>query len=735
MQVNSPTSGDTLERSTSYLLLAALAISVGITLPRFGPGIPMSVDTTSHLYKILFLDNWLEQGILPFWSPDWYGGSPALLLYPPLGYYLVVGVAILGVDPLLAYKIVDAAFYGIAPIMVYFLGKEIGFTKGESALGALLFSVVPEVIENYLFFDRFPTVISIPIFCSFLITFHRALLGQKRLTNIVVSILMMSALILTHHLSALIAGMVAVIMILLSVGRVGFKIPVFTSIIVGVGTFAVASFWLVPFLLSINLFSANQFFNRNVVFPFLRFVYFGFDVTSYLLGIAQFVLAAIAVHSILRRTLAKGTPLSVAVFFATLLSGMALYQVGEVAHLSAVNSLGQWIVVLSFVVFLGQFLVLRHARDAVSQRNGGFLALFWFTAFLWIGLGYHALPILWFSYLSEMWIKTMDVYRIWLYLALPMSVLAARGLLRSFTRLWNRTRFLGWILVVLSVTSITIGVALKTNYAFSANVNNVLPYSTANAEIPSRVIDYFRNDPSPGRILGIYVPFWIYVLPNYVDKPIVDGWYPQTKLVTYLVGINDYRLDDLETAPNRTARIGTWRTLIAQAEPLGITWIMIGNRTLANALMMMKSDFTEELSVPYAIPSGTIELIIYKAKRIPSFILTDPPTTDLPTVSRTNPDRIVLKFSPITQATTVLVKEAYFPTWKAVADGESIAVKRDSTSGYILLNVPAGTHQVTLYQERESWQWYLVSLISLAACLAAVFLMIVRNSRQSKGHV
>ena len=179
------------DRRGDFVLSIAVAISVAITLPRFASGIPMSIDTTSHLYRVLFLSKWLSQGVFPFWSPDWYAGSPTLLLYPPLGYFIAVGLSLTGLNPLISYKTIDALFYCAAPIALYVLAKEFGFAKGESALAAVMYSLVPEVVDNYLFYDRFPTVVAIPIFCGFMVAFHRSLLRSRRSFELLASILLM----------------------------------------------------------------------------------------------------------------------------------------------------------------------------------------------------------------------------------------------------------------------------------------------------------------------------------------------------------------------------------------------------------------------------------------------------------------------------------------------------------------------------------------------------------------
>ncbi len=700
-------------------------ISAAITIPRFLPGIPLSVDTTSHLYKILFLQYWWKQGITPFWSTDWYAGSPALLLYPPLSYYITAGLAVLGLDPLLAYKLVDALFYSLTPLAVYFLAKELGFNKGESALGALLFSLFPEVIENYIFFDRFPTVLAIPLSCIFFITFHRALAQKDSKTNILFSTLAMSALLLTHHLSALIAGLVALLMVLLASAKDGPSRPLLKLGLVAGGTLGITSFWLVPFITSFGLFSSNQFFNRNVTFPFLRFTYFGYDVSSYLLGIVQFVLAAVAVQSIIGRNFAKRIPVSPAVFFTSLLAGMAVFQAGEILTFGTIEVLGEIIVAASFVIFLGQFIIIQYARRVISRKNGVIFAVFWFILFLWLGLGYYALPVLQLPLIDTIWTKTMDVYRIWLYLALPMSALTARGILRSVSKIFARRPVLVIMFVSLAIISITVSVAMKINYDLNNTVNGVLPYSTSNAEIPPEVINYFRNDASQGRILGINVPFWIYVLPSYVNKTIIDGWYPQTILVKQLAAFNDYRLDDLETAPNQTARLSEWQKLVSYSELLDVTWIMIGdNGTLAGELMQ-STNFTEQLIVPY----GNINLVVYKSTTVPSFIETNSSNVNLTSVTSPNPDEIIMNFQPTPGTSTIIVKEAYFPTWVGTANGSPLVVGRDSVTGYILLTIPPDTTQVTLYQRTSGNQWSIASLTSFTVCLALTVAILIRKRK------
>ena len=706
-----------------YLLATAIVLAIIVTVPRLAPGVPVGIDTTSHLYKILFLEYWWKQGVNPFWSADWYAGSPALLLYPPLSYYITAAIALLGVNPLVAYKLVDAVSYWIAPLTVFLLAKELGFGKGESALGALMYSVFPEVIENYLFFDRFPTTLAIPIACAFLIFFHRSLTTSKVALNLLLSIFSMSALLLTHHLSALIVGIGTVLMVILASARYGVVKPLLKLAAAAVGTFGIAAFWLMPLLQSYSLFAADAFYNRNVVFPFLRFSYFSFDVVAYLLGIAQFILAAVAVQSIVSRNFRARIPFGAATFFAPLLAGMAIFQAGEILSWMFLNYVGELIVALSFTLFFVQFILIRSARGVLSRRDGSIFAVFWFLLFLWLGLGYFAIPILQLPIINAIWTKTMDVYRLWLYLALPMSVLAARGFLRAAGRLINWRPVSVILLLALTITPITIGVAVKVNYDLNNPINGVLPYSTANTQIPLALINYFRNDQSQGRILGINVPLWVYLLPMYVGKPIIDGWYPQTKLVVPLVRINDYRLDDLETAATPAVRFEEWESLISNAALLDITWVVIGDNGTLAAALMRGSGFAQQLTIPY----GSVELVVYKSIQPQSFIDGDANVTS---ISSPNPDVIDISIHPILAPTAILVKEAYFPTWRATVNGAPLRVGDDIATGYILLVLPAGSQVIMLYQQPDETIWTVVSLITLIAAIAATLVVVVRSKRE-----
>ncbi|KON26462.1 hypothetical protein AC481_07130, partial [miscellaneous Crenarchaeota group archaeon SMTZ-80] len=111
-----------LDETENRILLLVFFINLIIISPRFIDGLPLGIDSTSHLCKILFMyKSFYNFGHIPNWNPDWYCGTPFLLLYPPLSYFMVFFLSLITQNPILSYKIIDAFFYLIASFSLYFL--------------------------------------------------------------------------------------------------------------------------------------------------------------------------------------------------------------------------------------------------------------------------------------------------------------------------------------------------------------------------------------------------------------------------------------------------------------------------------------------------------------------------------------------------------------------------------------------------------------------------------------
>jgi hypothetical protein len=156
---------------------------------------------------------------------------------------------------------------------------------------------------------------------------------------------------------------------------------------------------------------------------------------------------------------------------------------------------------------------------------------------------------------------------------------------------------------------------------------------------------------------------------------------------------------------------------------------MIGdNGTLANSLMT-GTGFTKELIVPY----DGVQLVVYKSMQPGSLVDGD---VNVTSTSSPNPDQINVNIVPPTTTTAIIVKEAYFPTWRATANGAPLVVEVDKTTGYILLILPAGTETVTLYQYADQAIWSLISSISLVTLIVLTALIYLRGrkTRQPQPH-
>jgi uncharacterized membrane protein YfhO len=130
------------------------------------------------------------------------------------------------------------------------------------------------------------------------------------------------------------------------------------------------------------------------------------------------------------------------------------------------------------------------------------------------------------------------------------------------------------------------------------------------------------------------------------------------------------------------------------------------------------------------IPYQSVELVIFKARNVPEFVHAD--STTVQTVSQPTPDKVIVELSPSRETSTILIKQAYFPTWAAEADGKSLVVQREPSSGYMQVIIPPNTAEVTLYQISQPNAWNIVSGVSLAVILAlgAVALLRQRPSKR-----
>lgn len=397
------------------ILIAIIFFDLSVVYSRFIGDLPVGVDSSSHLFKVLYLSKtYTSYGYIPSWCSDWYGGTPFLRFYPPLAYLLTFFFTFLKIEPVIAYKIVEAFFYILAPISVYFLSHELGFKKSESIFAGVFFSLTPIVIENFTFYDRFTTIISVPFLCLFLISFRKAL-RLKKFSPLLVSSFLLSIIILIHHLTAY--YLVIVILLVAAVyylktrdAKNIFKRTVFIVIF----SILLTAFWIFPFLSSVFTVN-NPFYNESVFDNFIALRAFKSIILS--LGLLQLVFAVleITLHMYPFMWEIKNLKKLFRLFFppiSIIVGAIVNHWAGEA---------GQFLVILGFVAFFGSFLG-RMKKRAVEEAEF-IICVLWFLVFLWLGLGYNALLIRILPFF-----KNLDTLRFLFYSAIPLSVLAGKFL-------------------------------------------------------------------------------------------------------------------------------------------------------------------------------------------------------------------------------------------------------------------------------------------------------------------
>jgi hypothetical protein len=689
-------------------LISLVALNLLISIPRLLPGVPMAVDSTSHLYKILFMyDNLITHSYIPNWSPEWYGGIYLFKYYPPLGYQIALTTAFTGIGAVGAYKIVEVIFYIAAPITVYFLSRELSWNKFESLLAAFLFSLNPSIIENLLFYDRYPNIITLPLLCLLLIAIARTS-KRKGYRNIFFPSILLASLTLIHHLSAAYSILILLILFTANIRHQTKRSGLIIATTIGAGML-ISMFWVGPFASSISQLTENPFYNRNVIdTAYMKLTYFTTNMVTYSFGVIHFILAMMALYFYVRK---KKLPLALTGFFyGSLIVGLGIFETSLTKAVVPLQTISQIIVALGFLSIL--YVILKLKIDTGTR----FTAL-WFIVFLWLSLGGFAVPFSTIKAIPYIEVKpiqtlwmSLDVQRFWLFMAVPISMLAAKSLTPIIKKLKKKINAKNIICVVF-ISIIVAGAGIKAYYSLTQPINEYMPrtYTSANTNVPQPIIDYFKSENRSGRLLCIKCPFWIYILPRYVNKQLIDGWYPQGKILPRILDVNDYRLNDLEATENQQ-RIPEWKGLIEDAEKLAVNWIMIGDKNQSfQQILMEGSNFQEDAVIKHS--QG--EITIYKSTSPYPMIETIPPSNV--SMKHLTPDLIQIQLSQPENVDFVKVKEAYSPCWTAGHADQELTVSKGN-EGYIVIEIRPGVKEFYLYQRQEGFTAYdSISVITLIA--------------------
>jgi len=298
------------------------------------------------------------------------------------------------------------------------------------------------------------------------------------------------------------------------------------------------------------------------------------------------------------------------------------------------------------------------------------------------------------------------VLRFKFYLSIPQSILAGNLIYRlvthrtpgkSFiqkTRLRGNTRSLLLLILLISALAACFDIARDMTY-------------TGNTSIPSELISFFNANSELGRVLPIKCPEWIYVLPYYTDQPLIDGWYPQEKLLQSLLEINDYKINDLYSTlqeGGEAEQDRVWLNLINNASDLGISWVIIGDDDKRH--LMTGTNFTF---------SADIEgIFIYKAVDAVSFLEVSPRSAVGEIgFTQLSPDHLTLNVEDVRENVNIVVKVADFPGWTLRVD--DVPLEHSQTEiGFITFSLPPrSSYRVNLTYERQGLSYLGISLAGI----------------------
>ncbi|MEX0925114.1 MAG: 6-pyruvoyl-tetrahydropterin synthase-related protein [Dehalococcoidia bacterium] len=243
-------------RPANKYLLAALAITAGtflmyqdIVLPRDASlAYPWSSDAWGHLIKAVYLREEIGQGNwYPDLFPSWYSGQQMLRYFPPLPYYMLVGLYEVTGSIWTAgniYLFLGALGGGLSLLL---FGSRIGI--GWATAAGLLYVAFPDNIRVAFAEGNLPRVMAtalLPVALYFLLNM---LQRDGRTRDFIGLVVIISLIVLSHAMMAAIfllgLGMFAVSYWL--VAHTPFRVAGVSVLALGAGL-AVSGWWMLPSL-------------------------------------------------------------------------------------------------------------------------------------------------------------------------------------------------------------------------------------------------------------------------------------------------------------------------------------------------------------------------------------------------------------------------------------------------------------------------------------------------------
>jgi hypothetical protein len=571
------------------------------------------------------------------------------------------------------------------PFATYWLAREVGLDREFSVLASFMVAFSSALNRMIFPWGQYPTVVAIFLLLigmRALVRFERG--ANKRMPWIEVY-LITAVLILIHHETAyfwiLLCTLVAVIGLVRRRSSMG-RLNLLVALILGVGT---AAFWLADLVKFLQIGISSSLAGGPATAPGTFFLldkpddFFSFLIAG--IGLAQFYGAI----SVLGRAVI--TPRLSKFRVAWIIPAVVLL---VYAWLTA----PLWGIIASLFVFSTYLLLERIPTTGLTSTEGWLLLLAFVVGML---LMESRGPIL--NEVVPLG-KILALDRFGEYALMIASILFA-GLLQEIRHNFPRLRL---------PTSRFLGSAFLLGMLLSSTVVSISMTTSAVEKVelespPSQLVSYFADQPpqlKSYRILGLDTPNWLYALPDVVGIPILDGWYPTSRLPRIL---NVFRVQTINHPFGDEHKDDVWHYYLQQADALGVLWVITtpGNGT---RIVSETGGFQLVLNIT--------KFIVWKALFSPTMVFSNQGVQvdfSQPTSNRIE----LLVRSDRDQTVSVDVKVTYFPYWHAYQDKREVPLSSNDL-GFIRIdrvNAKEGTARVELRYEPDNWLGWVISLLSV----------------------
>ncbi|KYH38668.1 MAG: hypothetical protein AYL30_003560 [Candidatus Hecatellales archaeon B24] len=273
----------------------------------------------------------------------------------------------------------------------------------------------------------------------------------------------------------------------------------------------------------------------------------------------------------------------------------------------------------------------------------------------------------------------IDLMRFQFYASIPLSIVLVTREKYDFKGVSRRvfgeeTLSTPFLIVLLLTVNVVAGASIL------ASTPEVVAKEVDVGRIPPEIQSYLASRQDFGRVLAVDCPFWVYLLPYYTGKRLIDGWYPQGSILVMLKKVE--KICTLNSCKDDKLI----RHFIERAGDYGVKWVLIGK--YGRHYLLENSSFKPVLEAE--------GITLYENTEQVTYVDASPPVEVSWSWSK---DEIKLSLETSAEQTTIIVKEAYFPAWKAYDNGLKIPLEQ-SELGFMKFKVEGkGKHEIRIVFE------------------------------------